>query len=105
MHHEGVEYGSRQPDGTWLGVWAIISELGTADILAIARDPSVQHEHGPQDNTVWKTLTSSRAYEVNDKIHVYDAFGIAAFVRDATIVIGDNITTLNTRNAIRVSIY
>ena len=60
----------------------------------MARDPSVQGEQGPSDDTIWTTPSSTGNFAPNDKVRVYDAFGIAAFVKDPMIAIGDNITTL-----------
>eukprot|EP01052_Picozoa_sp_SAG31_P043284 SAG31_NODE_7160_length_1770_cov_18.769001_1_plen_210_part_00 len=82
-------------DATIMGKWAIITELGTGDILAIAADVSPPHQHGPAADTTWVVPRQDDSDATpHPQIHVFDAFGFAAFVEQATIVIGDNITTL-----------
>ena len=75
---------------TGMGKWAIITELGTGDILAIAADVSPPHQHGPAADTTWIVPHQDENDATpHSQIRVFDAFGFAAFVEQATIVIGD----------------
>eukprot|EP01052_Picozoa_sp_SAG31_P052890 SAG31_NODE_13284_length_879_cov_2.683333_1_plen_256_part_10 len=94
VRHNGMECMEAHGE-TGMGKWAIITELGTGDILAIAAGVSPPHQHGPAADTTWIVPR----HDENDatphpQIHVFDAFGFAAFVEMATVVIGDNITAL-----------
>eukprot|EP01052_Picozoa_sp_SAG31_P041293 SAG31_NODE_6221_length_2113_cov_13.879841_1_plen_588_part_10 len=92
--HDGVDYGEIRDDIV-LGKWAIITELGTGDILAIADDVSPPQQHGPAADTVCIIPDHDGVVDQSrSQVHVYDAFGFAEFVKAATIVIGDNITAL-----------
>jgi len=74
------------------GVWAIISELGTGDIIAFTPAPTGRGRHGPADTNIWLTLGASGDVSVDVKIRVYDAIGAASIVSTPSLLIGDNIT-------------
>eukprot|EP01052_Picozoa_sp_SAG31_P004421 SAG31_NODE_183_length_20987_cov_8.711078_5_plen_190_part_00 len=62
-----------------------------------ARSGSVSgpHQHGPAADTVWTVPRHDDGVATpHSQIRVFDAFGFVAFVEQATIVIGDNITAL-----------
>ena len=85
--HHGVKY---------LGVWAIISELGTGDILSVAQDPSPRCQHGPSNLAMWLTpddaTSPSSTWRINVYMRVFDAVGVAEIVARPSVLIGDNIT-------------
>eukprot|EP01052_Picozoa_sp_SAG31_P081271 SAG31_NODE_41172_length_277_cov_0.865169_1_plen_46_part_01 len=45
MRHDDVDYGETRGDVV-LGKWAIITELGIGDILAVVADVSPPQQHG-----------------------------------------------------------
>ena len=96
--HEGHDY---------KGKWAIIDELGTADIQAIAESVSARGQHGPASDTVWmipagrnpsansgRNPSSNGTFKIDSSVTVLDIIGSAAIVESPTIIIGDNITAL-----------
>ena len=88
--HDGHDYN---------GKWAIIDELGTADIQAIAESVSERGQHGPAADTIWmipagKDSNSNVILTVDSSITVLDIIETAAIVKSPTIIIGDNITAL-----------
>ena len=82
---EGNDYG---------GKWAILDEYGTSTIQIIAADVSSQGQNGPASYTVWMVRGPDGEFSVNKSVTILDKIGVAELVRDATVVVGDNITAL-----------
>jgi hypothetical protein len=82
---EGTDYG---------GKWAILDEYGTSTIQIIAADVSSQGQNGPASDTIWMVRGPDGEFLVDKSVTILDAIGVAELVRDATVVIGDNITAL-----------
>ena len=80
--HHGVKY---------LGVWAIISDLGTGDILSVAQDPSLQCQHGLSNLAMWLTpddaTSPSSTWRIKVYMRVYDAVGVAEIVARPSVLI------------------
>ena len=66
--HEGHDY---------KGKWAIIDELRTSTIQAIAEAVSDHGQHGPSPNTVWMVLGSNGEFKVDSSVTVNDVIGVA----------------------------
>jgi hypothetical protein len=82
---EGNDYG---------GKWAILDEYGSSTIQIIAADVSPQGQNGPASDTIWKVRGPDGEFSVDKIVTILDAIGVADLVREATVVIGDNITAL-----------
>ena len=77
-----------------MGRWAIITEQGTADIMAIAADCSPRGQPGPTAGATWMTYDDDGMLKIHDTLTVLDVLRLADIVGDQTIMIGDNINAL-----------
>jgi len=75
-----------------VGTWAIVTELGTGDIITLAATPSRRGQHGPSGTVVWSTPDGSGNFITNTSMRVFDAVGISSIVSAPSLLIGDNIT-------------
>ena len=85
MWHDGTDYDGR---------WAVVTELGTADVIVLAKDACPHGGDGPTADTIWTTLDTDGKWCINDSISVVDNLCIASIVVDPIVVIGDNINAL-----------
>ena len=51
-------------------------------------------QNGPASDTIWMVRGPDGEFSVDKSVTILDAIGVAELVRDATVVIGDNITAL-----------
>jgi hypothetical protein len=95
IRHEGVLFGTdATDDADAMGRWAIITEQGTADIMAIAADCSPRGQPGPTAGATWMTYDDDGMLKIHDTLTVLDVLRLADIVGDQTIMIGDNINAL-----------
>ena len=85
LWHDGTDYDGR---------WAVVTELGTADVIVLAKDACPHSGDGPTADTIWTTLDTDGKWSVNDSITIVDNLCIASIVADPIVVIGDNINAL-----------
>ena len=55
---------------------------------------SVRGQNGPAPDTVWLVRGSDGKFTVDKSVTILDDIRVAAIVHDATVIIGDNITSL-----------
>ena len=82
---EGNDYG---------GKWATLDEYGSSTIQVIAADVSAHGQNGPDPDTVWLVRGCDGEFSMDKSVTVLDDISVAAIVQDATVFIGDNITSL-----------
>ena len=88
----GVDAGNANDANPAVGTWAIVTELGTGDIITLAATPSRRGRHGPSGTVVWSTPDGSGNFITNTSMRVFDAIGISSIVSAPSLLIGDNIT-------------
>eukprot|EP01052_Picozoa_sp_SAG31_P006791 SAG31_NODE_316_length_17841_cov_33.716154_11_plen_250_part_00 len=85
LRRNGIDYGGR---------WAVISDLGTGDVIALADVATPQSQFGPSRDTIWTSKDSAGKWTQNLDIHISENIGVADVVSEPIIVIGDNINAL-----------
>jgi hypothetical protein len=85
LRHENVDYEGR---------WAVITELGTADIILLSKNTSPAREDGPSPETIWTVRSDTDDWMAAPTAKVDELLRLADIVSEPIVVVGDNINAL-----------
>ena len=83
--HENIDYEDR---------WAVVTEVGTADIILLAKNTSSAREDGPSPETVWTKPSDTNDWMAASTAKVDELLRLADIVSEPIVVVGDNINAL-----------
>ena len=85
FRHENVDYEGR---------WAVITELGTADIILLSKNTSPARADGPSPETIWTVRSDTDDWMAAPTAKVDELLRLADIVSEPIVVVGDNINAL-----------
>ena len=83
--HESIDYEGR---------WAVVTELGTADIILLAKNTSLARQDGPSPETIWTIRSDTDDWTAAPMAKVNELLRLADIVSEPIVVVSDNINAL-----------